>query len=693
MPSLLTPLRDTARTAARDALYSRPCRALARAVVSGGALEGVRHAIEERGQGDMLRRLASQPLPRGQRYLRLTITGWKKLIGREFRLLQNGEVVYGNRISAPPEGQPLEYRNIVVDSDDPADFELDIRAKFKIAVGPGAFTTPEQDSYDRRYHVQQHRGLHYTVRGNTENPSRLIVTFPGFPPKNARVSYAVSYLKALTAEDLSDTLMICFQDRYGVAGTYMLFDNAGAPLHDRITATITELMRRHRIPEHDVLLFGASKGASIAATAARDLPEARQVLVVPQMSLPYYCAKPVLRHGLYRDRRLWDAEQPGELLRDYLAEGRRIDWFYTDSDQDSNLSMIEYTRDAPGLTKHRVDGKHAAVAKKSLPTVLAMLRAFAAGGAPEDRPTADGPMVDAVSGAVDGPTAERAEERDPLPLTCTDLAATVHEDGVSFTATLDVPSADGGPDGDLPEAALPGRALPEGANVYLEGELGGTRFRQLLTRDADADVSRTSSSISYSTGPAQRLDPALHPATSLTRIVAFDGGPRMLAGDLPAVRITGGDTALPTAAPIPMPDALECTTESPAPYALLGASLRPSTQVTYASSPVDADGEEVEVVVVPDGPEPLLEAGLRALEPGGSAPRARFVVAADGTWRDLDLFVRRAAVAARTDAARVVLADPSVTDAQVSALSALYGVDMEVVDRRPVAGAAARQRG
>ncbi|MGY5765417.1 hypothetical protein ACXET9_09455 [Brachybacterium sp. DNPG3] len=710
--SRLSPLRAAARTAARDALYSRPSRALARAVESGGALAGARRAIEERGHGDLLRRVASPALPRGQHYLRLTITGWRKLIGRDFRLLQNGEVVYGNRIAAPPEGTPLEYRNIIVGSDDPADFTLDIRAKHKLAIGPGAFTTPEQDSYDRRYHVERHGDLHYAVRGNTRDPSRLIVTFPGFPPRNGRVSYAVSYLKALTDAQLADTMMICFQDRYGVAGTYMLADNAGRPLHDRIAAAISAVRRRHGIAEEDVLLFGSSKGASIAARTARDLPGARQVLVVPQMSLPYYAAKPVLRHGLYRDRHLWEAEQPGELLPRALAEGRRIDWFYTDSDQDSNCSLIEFARDAPGLTKHRVDGNHAAVAKKSLPTVLSILRAFAAG---EDAPTAaDVPAADVADAAVAVPRAGaaaatgRAEERAPRTLTCADLRASVGADGVSFTVELAAPDLPGG--------------LPATANVYLEGDLGGTRFRQLLTREPDPlaadDPPSADDAVSrWSTGPAQRLDPALHPAAALTRIVAFDGEARMLAGALPECRLVEDASAaespqtsevLPSPSAPPAPATLVCDAAEPTPYALLGAANRPWTEVLYASEEVAPEGDRgrpsdrrsdaadpridtadtrVDVAVVPRAEglrADLLAAGsaLLAGEERDSAPVARFVIAARGPWRDLPLMVRRAAIAARADRIRILIADDAVGSSQVEALSQIYGVEVEVLDRR-----------
>ena len=625
MPPRAAALRARARAAARDALYSPPSRALARAVAHDPRARRVRAAVERSKRGPMLQRLASETLPRDTFYLRLTITNGRTFDGQVFRLFQGDRVVYGDQISAPPAGQHLEYSNIIVTSDDPSDFTVDLPVKHRIHVGRGAFTTEEQDSYDRRYQVEQHGDVRYSMRGNTANPSRILVTFPGFPPATSRVSYAVSYLKALSAADLADTLMVCFQDRYGVDGTYMLFDNAGRPLHDRVTAAISDLLEKHGLDQRDVLLFGASKGASIAAMIARDLPAARQMLVVPQMNLPYYFSKPVLRDGLYRDRRVWDIEQPSTLLRRYFAEGRRIDWFYSDADQESNYSLIEYARDAPGLTKHRIDAPHAKVAKKSLPTVLSLLRAFAAG---------------------------KDEDAEPHPMPCRELEATAYEDGVQFTARLE----------DVAE-------LKDAANVYLEGTHGATRFRQLVTTSEDDPAVRT-------TTLKQRLDPALHPVDALTRVVAFDGTARTWSGQVPAVTTTGGAPAPVAAEPIPMPEELTCHAEAPRAYAVLGASNRPSTQVRYVSTEIDPQAETAELVVVPSDRLPQEPAG------SGEGVRARFVMAARDGWRDLDLLARRAALTARVDAIRVVIEDPDIPDSQLRAVRKLYGIEVMVTDHR-----------
>ncbi|ATG50915.1 hypothetical protein CFK38_04765 [Brachybacterium vulturis] len=628
-----TPARRL-RSALRDLAYSPPSRALARLLEER---PGVRDALEKRGHGELLRRIASEALPAGHHYARLTLKGWAKHRGADFRLLERGEVVYGNRIQAPPPGTPLEYRNILVTSSDPADFTLDLPVKHQLHIGAGAFSTPEQDAYDRKYHVHRRDGLFSSVRGNTTNPARLLVTFPGFPPANSRVSYAVSYLKALTEEDLADTLMVCFQDRYGVSGTYMVHDNAGRLLAGRVTGAITALMRRHGIAEEDVLVFGASKGASIAAMTARDLPGARQVLVAPQMNLPYYFAKPVLRGGLFRDRALWEVEQPGTLLRRYLAEGRRIDYFYSDPDESSNDSLIEYARDATGLTKHRIGGGHAAVAKKSLPTVLSLLRGFATG-------TADGTAT---------------------PLVVTGLTSTAREGAVSHRVQL----ADD--------------SVPEAANVYLEGWLGSARFRQLLSPGEDPAARFTAT--------GQRTDPALHPE-AFTHVVAADGTPTMRRGVVPDAQgridehgaapergLAGGadpDERDSARHPLGAPASLTCDAAAPREYALLSASCAPSARFRYLAERLDPSGyvAQLRLVTQVSQQRPTPSAAEHPEPATGFAPsavRARFTVAALTGWRDLPVLARRIAIAAEVEELQVLADDAAVTTAQLQELAAL----------------------
>lgn len=351
--------------------YSPPTRSAARAVMSTPSDAPLRRLLEQRGLDGTARRLASEALPPGYYFAKLTIDDWEKFRNKPFRLEQRGRTVYGNMIEPPARGYPLEYRNIIVTSKNPKDFRLSIQTSYTLQIGQGSFSTPQQVAYDKQYGVVQHGDVFYSVRGNTTNPQKLILTFPGFGPSTSRISYAVSYLKAVTDADLKDTLMVCFQDRYQVAGSYMMVDNAGRPLYNRIHKVIESLRSSHSIAPERMLFFGASKGGSIALHYAKEYPEAHLLLCVPQMHLPYYFNKPFFKESLFQIRALHEIEQPEALLRQYLTQGRRIDYFYTNSDELSNHSVIELAQDVPGLVKYRVDGAHGAVARAALPATLA----------------------------------------------------------------------------------------------------------------------------------------------------------------------------------------------------------------------------------------------------------------------------------------------------------------------------------
>ncbi|MCU4298295.1 hypothetical protein D3I60_14650 [Brevibacterium permense] len=170
--------------------------------------------------------------------------------------------------------------------------------------------------------------------------------------------------------------MICFQDRYLTAGSYMLIDNSGQPLTDRVNAVIDQFIEDHQIASDQIMFFGASKGGSIAIQYAENHPEAHLVVVVPQMNIRYYLDKPFFRDNLFRESQMHKLVQPEQLIRSYFRQGRRIDYFYTNSDEQSNYSLIELIGDIPGLTKYRINGRHGDVARASLPTTLGIIRRF-----------------------------------------------------------------------------------------------------------------------------------------------------------------------------------------------------------------------------------------------------------------------------------------------------------------------------
>lgn len=419
---------------AKQLAYSPTLRNTARKAITSQAATPVRKVLEDKGFEGHLRRFTSESLPEGQYFAKLTIDDWQAFNGQSFRLYQESRVIYGNEIEPPAKGFPLEYRNIVVTSPEATDFTLDIDSPYTLQIGKGAFTTPQQVSYDKQYGVEQHGDVFYSVRGNTAAPKRLFITFPGFGPSTSRISYAVSYLKGITELDLSDSLMICFQDRYLTAGSYMLIDNAGRPLVDRVNEVIRGFVDKYAIAESQMLFFGASKGGSIAVQYAEPYPEARLLIAVPQMHLKYYLDKPFFKDNIYNETGMHSVPQPESLLRRYFDQGRNIDYFYTNSDEQSNFSLIEAVADVPGLTKYRVDGKHGEVAKKALPTMLGMMRQFLTGAATEQE------------------------------LTVEDVRAFDYPDSTGVQVRIDDESS--------PSSA---------SNWYLQSTLGRTKFLQLIS--------------------------------------------------------------------------------------------------------------------------------------------------------------------------------------------------------------------
>lgn len=537
MKRMIQGIKRTARAAVVQTAYTETGTAFARRVMASPANAPVRRFIKSKGFEGSVRRLASGNLPAGMYFAKLTISQAQAHDGKQFRLLQDGQVAYGNKIEPPARGFPLEYRNIVVTSNDPSRFTLDINAPYELKIGRGAFTTPQQLKYDHQYGVEQHEDVFYSLRGNTTNPTRLLITFPGFGPSTSRISYAVSYLKAVTDADLEDAVMLCFQDRYLAAGSYMMVDNAGRPLYDRVWRAIEELRARFSIDPARMLFFGASKGGSIAIHYARDFPEARLLVAVPQMKLPYYFNKPFFRDNLFRNQALHDVQQPEESLRGYFAENRRIDYFYTNSDELSNHSLIELVRDVPGLTKYRIDGGHSDVARAALPAMLGIVRGFLRGEEHQD-------------------------------FSCEEVRTYEGESGVQLQVRVDSDAS---------------RITK--ANWFVEGWLGGTRFLQSISEHSYDFIKYTSEK--------QMLFPSYDPL-QLSAVVAVEANGKQWTGRLPKPLCWGSDQEQPGL------DAavLSLTAKHAQTYVVLNGET--VSRYRYRSYPGNAGGDTMEIHFVAD---------------------------------------------------------------------------------------------
>jgi len=577
--------------AGRASVYSPLGTEIARKLMASSPSGMARRIIESKGLEGTVRRVASESLPEGMYFAKLTINKWERHRGKPFRLLQGTSVVYGNEIEPPARGFPLEYRNIVVTSDDASKFHLDIDAPYDLKIGRGAFTTPQQLKYDEQYGVQQHGDVFYSLRGNTTNPSKIIVTFPGFGPSTSRISYAVSYLKAITDADLKDTLMVCFQDRYLAAGSYMMVDSGGRPLHGRVRGVIEGLRSKYDVDSAHMLFFGASKGGSIAIHYAQDFPDAQLLLAVPQMNLPYYFNKPFFRDNLFRNRALRDVVQPEVLLRRYFEEGRKIDYFYTNSDELSNCSLIELVNDVPNLTKYRVDGNHSAVARAALPSMLGILRRF-----------------------LHGPNEQT--------FTCENVRSFTQEDHVLAQIRVDVEASQ-----------------LQGANWFLEGSLGSTRFLQLLTEHSYRFVKYTSDS--------QWLNAAYDPIGTVSAVTALEATGARWTGQLPEPLTNESAPGWRRAASW---TALQLETDLPQEYVVLDGDHL--ARYRYRSAAVEPDGDTVEVHFVSDIDLPM--DNLPSQKGCGRTSRLVVVEPLDG-WVRVDLLALRFVIASAAERLSVVI--------------------------------------
>ncbi|MDD7465766.1 MAG: hypothetical protein PUK59_06000 [Actinomycetaceae bacterium] len=373
-------IHDTAKNLA----YTEGVRSLIRRGARIQAPQTLVKMIHRTSIGATLRSLTSPTPPSGHWYARLRIPQWHTLVDESFHLRYEGKTIYGNVVEPPEKKYPLEYRNIPVESTDLSKFDVVVTTgersgenlDFTLDFSSGTFSTREQILYDERFGVHQYGNIFFALRGNTTAPTKIIFTFPGLGMSSGRIVYPVSAMKDIRDKHLESALMVVFQDRYLVPGSYMLLDTWGRSIYSDISRIIRGFINKFNLTEADTMFFGASKGASSAIYYSREFPDAHLLISTPQLHLPTYFTKPALRSNLYLQRGFYEFEEAGRLLLRYIDEGRKIDLLYTNNDELSNQSFIEFEQDGANLTKYRLPGVHTAVAKQGLATLVGIMRQF-----------------------------------------------------------------------------------------------------------------------------------------------------------------------------------------------------------------------------------------------------------------------------------------------------------------------------
>ncbi|MDO5741462.1 MAG: CDP-glycerol glycerophosphotransferase family protein, partial [Vagococcus sp.] len=318
----------------------------------------------------------SQDLPSNLYYGKITIKNYNSVLDRRIILYRDNEQVFGAYVEKPEGSFPVEFRNFIVDSNNIGRYRINCNVDFILEFSREAFNTELQNEYDTKYGVIQRDNLFFAVRGNITNPKKILLTFASQALSASQLSYPITFMSSLKENDLSETLMLCFQDRYYTQGSFMLVDSQGFLLLPSIEKLLRILSQHYKIAEKNIMFFGASKGGTSALIAAENFPAARLLLVAPQTNLPNYLNRPVFLDNLYRMNCFHNEIQPGELLSNYLKQGRQVDYFYSNIDHHSNASAVEFMVDQPSLRKFRINVPHNDVITQGLPAINGIIKRF-----------------------------------------------------------------------------------------------------------------------------------------------------------------------------------------------------------------------------------------------------------------------------------------------------------------------------
>lgn len=354
-------LKQQTRATVKELAYSPFGRRVARGITQVPDALPVKKFLEAKGLDDYVRRLSSQGLPDGKYYAKLTVGRWKPWEGKVIRLLHGDVTVFSAVVRPPTQGTQLIFRNIIVGAGQASEFQLDTDVPFKLAISRGAFTTPQQSTHEEKYQVSHNDDIHYGVRGNTRNPTRMIIAFPEHSAPSAAITYRINPLAGISDEDLSSTLVLSFQDRYLHNGSYMTVDNSGHDLSGRVAGVIESFRERHEISAGQILFTGKHAGASMAIIHAKSFPESKLLIVAPHLTLEHQLPEGTL------------PEEPRDLLNEYINRGRQVDYFSLGVDIWDTTCLAQ---DRGSLTTYRMTGAALVVNKAVNTTQKALIRQF-----------------------------------------------------------------------------------------------------------------------------------------------------------------------------------------------------------------------------------------------------------------------------------------------------------------------------
>lgn len=199
--------------------------------------------------------------------------------------------------------------------------------------GGGGYLTNEQ--IDLNKDLQQEGSIFYRLK-EVGKPQLLIILFPHFKGPGG---YAAPY-SVLDGSNfsLTDVAYLSFQDCYLTQGSYMLIDNQGQQLDNKIVNIIKKYQQKLGLTESNLVFLGSSKGANIAIRISHYFQKNHLIACVPAMNLSLFLEKSAysfvgnqlqLTYPAYKEFDYADSFKEQSKVKKCL-------WLYSDEDEICN---------------------------------------------------------------------------------------------------------------------------------------------------------------------------------------------------------------------------------------------------------------------------------------------------------------------------------------------------------------------
>jgi len=197
----------------------------------------------------------------------------------------------------------------------------------------GGYLTNEQ--IDLNKDLQQEGSIFYRLK-EVGKPQLLIILFPHFKGPGG---YAAPY-SVLDGSNfsLTDVAYLSFQDCYLTQGSYVLIDNQGQQLDNKIVNIIKKCQQKLDLTESNLVFLGSSKGANIAIRISHYFQNNHLIACVPAMNLSLFLEKSAysfvgnqlqLTYPAYKEFDYADSFKEQSKVKKCL-------WLYSDEDEICN---------------------------------------------------------------------------------------------------------------------------------------------------------------------------------------------------------------------------------------------------------------------------------------------------------------------------------------------------------------------